>query len=133
MLTKRKDYMTSKAGVVKKWTRSSLAVLALCTASIAPNAFAGDSPLIDKTVTVKFKYSDLASDDGVEKVYTKIKKRAISYCRADSHTLQYLAQTKGECIADLMDQFVDSANVDALKMFHQSHKFAASGKKYALN
>ena len=86
--------MTSKDGIVKKMTRSSLAVLTLCSAAIAPNAFAGESLLVDKIVTVKFKLSELEANDGAAKVYAKLQKRAVSSCRADSPTLRYLGQTK---------------------------------------
>lgn len=133
MLTKRKDYMASRDVIVKKLARSSLAMLVLCTASIAPAAFAFDSPLVERTVTVKFKLSELESEGGTDVIYAKIRKKATSYCRADSSSLHYLGASKRACVEDLMDQFIESANIDKLKAVHLSRTSTAPVETYALN
>lgn len=132
MLIKRKNLMTSRAGFVKKLACSSLAATALSAAFIAPASAAENSLLVNKTVSVKFKISDLKADGGNDKVYAKLKHRATSFCRADNATLQYFAQSKTECVEDLMDQFIDSANIETLKTIHLSQKSLAPVKKYAL-
>lgn len=125
--------MTSKAPSVKKMGVSLLSTLAICTAAIAPAAFAGDTPLIERTVKVKFKLSDLQSEGGTQAVYAKIRKRSLSYCRNDSATLLYLGQSKKECTADLLEQFIQNADIAKLKTYHLTQKLSANSKKLALN
>jgi len=133
MLIKRNDSMTSKARSVKKLGGSFLGALAMCTTAIAPAAFASESPLIEQTVTVKFKLSDLKEDNGTQAVYAKIRKRAISYCRKDFGSLLYLGQSKEECTADLLNQFIQNADVEPLKAYHIAQTSGAATKKFALN
>ncbi len=133
MLIKRKHFMATKTRDVKKLTRSALSILGICTAAIAPAAFASDSLLVEKTVTLKFRLSELNTEGGDYKIYAKMKKRASSVCRADSSTLRYLGQSKKECNDDLMDKFVKSANIDALTTIHLSQKPVIKTAKLALN
>lgn len=133
MLIKRNDIVTSRISNVKKLTRSSLAILAMCTAAIAPHAFAGDSLVQNETVTVKFQLSEFQSEGGTNKVYTQIKKRAKSYCRANSGSLQFYGESKRECTDDLIDQFIQNADIDILTEHHFSQKPESKVKKVALN
>lgn len=132
MLIKRNNFMPIRAHNVKKLTRQVLSLLALCTAAIAPAAFAGGFPVVDKTVNATFKLSELQAEDGSHKVYAKLKKRALSYCRTNSSVLRYYAQSKRECIDDLMTQFVESADIDVLNAYHLSQKSVATSKKFVL-
>jgi len=133
MLIKRNHFMTAKTNDVKKLTRSAFFILGICTAAIAPAAFASDSLLVEKTVTVKFRLSELNAEGGDHKIYAKIKKRATSACRADSATLQYYGHSRKDCVDDLIDQFVESANIDTLTSFHLSEKPVTKTTKLALN
>ena len=128
MLIKRNDFMTSKARSVKKMGVSLMSSLAICTAAIAPAAFAGDTPLIEQTVTVKFKLSDLQSEGGTQAVYAKLRKRSLSYCRKDSTSLLYLGQSIEECKADLLEQFIQNADIAELKTYHLTQKLGAEAK-----
>ena len=114
--------MTSATGSVKKMTASALAGLAMCTTAIAPAAFAGDSPFVDTVIKVTFKMSDLQAEDGTQKVYAKLMKRAKSNCRSDSPTLQYFGQSVEDCVDDLVNQFIESADVKVLKAYHFSQQ-----------
>ena len=125
--------MTSKARSVKKLGGSILSALVLCTTAIAPSAFAADSPLVEQTVKVKFKLSELKEDNGTQTVYNKIKKRASSYCRKSSVTLIYLGQSKQDCTADLLNQFIENANVEPLIAYHLAQTSDVAAKKFALN
>jgi len=133
MLIKRNNFMTSKARSVKKLGGSLLSALIICTAAIAPSAFAADSPLVEQTIKVKFKLSDLKEDNGTQAVYNKIKKRASSYCRKSSATLLYLGQSKQDCTADLLNQFIENADVEPLIAYHLAQTSGAATKKFALN
>lgn len=133
MLIKRKNAMTPKATGVKKFSVSLLGTLALCTTALAPNAYASDSLLVDKTVTTTIKLSELQSEGGTQKVYAKLKKRASSFCIHDRHTLSYLKQSVAECTNDLVEQFIQSADIAELKAYHLSENTTALPRTYALN
>ena len=125
--------MTSKAHSVKRLGGSVLAAFVMCTTTFVPTASASDSPLVEQTVTVKFKLSDLKEDNGTQAVYTKIRKRAISYCRKDSASLLYLGQSKEDCTEDLLNQFIENADVKPLIAYHLSQTDVSTTKKFALN
>ena len=88
--------MSLKAHSVKKHGSLVLATLALCTAAIAPNAYAADGLLKETVVTVKFKMEELRSENGTEKVYAMLRKRAKSFCRSDTSALYYLNESVSE-------------------------------------
>jgi len=116
--------MATRARSVKKLGISLLGILALCTAAIAPSAFAGDTILMDKTVSVKFRLTELQAENGKQSVYSRLKKRAKSYCKADRGSLYYLGQSVKECTDDLLEQFIQNANVAELKAYHLSQKLS---------
>jgi len=132
MLIKRKDSMRNRDRGVKKIGLYIMGTIALCSTTIAPSAFASNY-FVDRTVTVKFKTSELQSESGTEKVYTKIKKKAKSFCRADSYSLYYRDETVQECADDLVEQFIDSANINTLTEFHLSQISVAESEQYASN
>ena len=133
MLIKRKNSMSLKAHSVKKHGSLVLATLALCTAAIAPNAYAADGLLKETVVTVKFKMEELRSENGIEKVYAMLRKRAKSFCRSDTSALYYLNESVSECQEDLVEQFVQSVDIAALKSYHLSQTSKAATEQYALN
>lgn len=120
--------MTFAAQPVKKMAVPVLSTLALCTTALAPSAYASGTRLIEKTVTVEIRLSDLKTETGMAAAYAKIKKRAKSFCRSDIGTLQYLEQSKADCMADLVNQFVESADVAALKAYHKAQMSVDSTK-----
>ncbi len=123
MLIKRRFSMPSLSQSVKKMAACCLALMTANAVAIAPSASASETLLVEKTVTVKFRLSDLEVKNGVEKTYGKIKKRAKSYCRADRSTLHYTGQSWRECAADLVDQFIESADVQELTEFHAGQPY----------
>ena len=133
MLIKRNNFMTTKARSVKKLGFSFLGAIAICTTAMAPNAFAGSNLLVDKTVTMKIYTAELQSEDGVQKIYAKLKKKAKSFCRSDGSALYYLNESVSDCSADLLGQFVQSADIAALKAYHLSEMSSADPKKFAFN
>lgn len=134
MSIKRNTFMNSVSQQVKKTGVTTVGLLVLCTSSIAPSAFAGEGRLlVDETVVVKFEAKELQTAEGTEKVYKKLKRRARSACKADLLTLQYLDQSEQECAADLVNQFVASANIQELTSFHQSTTSGSAAVKVAVN
>ena len=117
MLIKRKNLVIHAPATVKKIAAASLSALIMGT---APLAYAMNTPLVEKTVTVKFKLSELDAEDGAAKVYDKLKRKAVTYCMSDRSALRYLDQTVAECATDLVDQFVANADVAELTSFHSA-------------
>lgn len=133
MLIKRNNFMTAGNCRVKKLTRAGFVTLALSATAIAPTAFASDNLLRTKVVTAKIHLTDLQVEGGIDKVYAKLKKRAKHFCRADRSSLQYLDQSVEDCTADLMAQFVESADVDILKTFHLAQQPVTTTTQLASN
>lgn len=122
MLIKRNRVLIDTPATVKKFAAATLSAIVL---SAAPSAFAMYSPLVEKTVTVKFNMSDLEAEDGAQKVYDLLKRKAVTYCMLDRSSLRYLDQTVAECAADLVEQFVTNADIEDLTAIH-SAEMAAS-------
>ena len=122
MLIKRNDTMTFEPRTVKKMTGLVLSGLFICTSAIAPAAFAGDGATVDKVVTVKLNLSDMKDENGTQNTYVKLKRRAKSFCRKNSVTLQYFGESLQHCTADLVDQFITSANIETLTQYHLSQQ-----------
>lgn len=120
MLIKRHSVLIDARQTVKKVSAGFVSAILLSTAAIAPAAFASDGPLVDVPVSVKFHLSDLEAEDGTQKVYDKLKRKAISSCMSDRAALRYLKQTAAECAANLVDQFVANADVPELTAFHEA-------------
>lgn len=133
MTTKRNDTMNFAARRVKKVAKSAFGFLALATGAIAPNAFANGALLVDRTVSVKFSLTELRAPQGPEKIYAKLEKRAMSFCRADKATLRYLDQSLAECANDIVDQFVQSVNIIALTDYHKAQTNQARPVQIASN
>jgi len=125
--------MNSGTRSVKKLAAPLLSALVLGTSAIAPNAMASSiAPMVEKTVSVSFKLSDLDAVDGTSAVYSKLEKRAASYCKADRFSLKVLDQSVEDCVADLVDQFVDSADISKLSAYHETHATAKPLEKLAM-
>jgi len=120
--------MPINTGSVKKTGASALAGLALCLSALTPNAVANESPMFEKAVTVTFTLTDLRAPDGAQTVYTKLEKRAEKFCRADKASLKILGQTVEECADDLVSQFVNSANIDAITALHTAQTRSATAQ-----
>lgn len=133
MTTKRNDIMNFAARRVKKAALSALGLIVVATSAIAPNAFANGPSLVDKTVIIKFSLTELRTPNGSEKIYAKLEKRAMKFCRADKVTLRYLDQSLAQCADDLVDQFVQSANIAALTDYHRVQSGQARPVQLASN
>jgi UrcA family protein len=133
MLTKRNDLMTTAARGVKKTGITLLSALAISTAVAAPSAHAFDTQWVETTVKVRFNKSDLQAEGGLEQVYEKLERKASRACTSDKTSVAALGQTLAQCEADLLSQFVESADIQKLSTYHQSQASLQTTKKYALN
>lgn len=118
MLIKRNSVLMSACQTVKKSAALVVTISILAAAAVAPSASASEGPLVDVRVSVTFSMSDLRSEDGTEKVYDKLTRKAVTSCSSDRKTLRYLDQTVEECAADLVAQFVADADIIELTHFH---------------
>ncbi len=77
---------------------------------------------LDITVTeynVRFERTAVQSIDGIEGMYETLEQKAKEACRlgrAVNDAGEYM--TKKDCASDLLEQFVQSASIDALTDYH---------------
>ena len=133
MLIKRNNTMTTASKPVKNLARTAAIMLVACTSAIAPSAFASSSPWAEKTITVTFSLADLKAPDGTQTVYGKLKAKAKYACRADKATLSYTGQSMGECVDDLMAQFIEDADIAALTAYHLAQSPDTATKTLAMH
>lgn len=120
MLIKRNVSMISPSTLVKTFGRTTAVVLAASTLGFATQASAFGGIMVDRVVTVKLKKSDLATPDGVEKSYTKLKTRAERFCNSIDSTLYLTGESVAECTTELLTQFVESTGLEALEALHSA-------------
>lgn len=106
-----KTFGAKSAGV------KTAAVLTLLFAATPMIAHSGN--IVTKTYSVKFEKSLTESEAGIQKVYKLIENKAAKACRLD-----YGVDSAGnpmsrrECVANMVEQLVESANIEAVKAYH---------------
>ena len=137
MLNKRNNLIssliTSKTPAVKNLGMTLPLLAGMCALSFAPLAQAKDSLFTEKVVIAKFSVAELDAENGTQNVYAGLKKKAKRACKSDKPTLAHLRQTMGECVGDLMDQFIESANIESLRTYHLGLLSETTSNKIALN
>ncbi len=120
MLIKRENFMTSKARDVKNLTRS-LPLLTLTAMSlVATPTSAAAAPWQTETVSVSFSRAELAAPQGTQKVYEMLQSKARFFCAKDVSIWATPYADIESCMVQLMDQFIESAEIDSLEAFHLS-------------
>lgn len=84
--------------------------------TVAPAAFA--APSDDISVKIDTRY--LETDWGVEKVYDALSHKAKSACVTGSARGISNRKFERDCMSDLMDDFIKSADLDKLTSYHAS-------------
>lgn len=123
MLIKHRSLVTSRSYFVNKALLGMATVAALSaplTATALPSLAS-----INKTVhTVKFSRAELTTPKGVQSVYEKLAKEAVSACQVGRAVNKNgKAMSKAECTSDLLAQFVTNASIDALTDYHKVNDF----------
>jgi len=96
-------------------TFKSIAItLAVCGTALAPTAFA--APADNVSVEIDTRY--LETDWGVEKIYDKLASKAENACVSDSLRTLSTPQAERDCMTDLLDDFIQSADHDRLTSYH---------------
>jgi len=99
-------------------TRKTLKIFAITVATfgtaLAPTAYAASSDEV--RVEIDSRY--LETDWGVEKVYKTLSKKAESACTFGSTGTLHARMTKRDCMSDLLDDFIESADHERLTTYH---------------
>ena len=115
-----------------KTVKSSAIIFAIAaTSAIAPSAFANN--MMETKLTVKIAIAELSNPVGIEKTYKTLQDKATAFCKADTPSLSYLGESVGDCVEDLMNQFVTTSDATPLKAYHEKITETAATKKLALN
>ena len=94
--------------------RTLAITLAAFGTAIAPAAFA--TPADDISVEIDTRYFE--TDWGVEKVYTTLSNKAQSACRRGSAIDISSRRFERDCMTDLLDDFIKSADHEKLTALH---------------
>ncbi len=131
MHIKRTSHIAPKFTLVKN---AGLALVAMSSlAFVSSPANAASSQFSEMKITIQFHASELEVDGGTEMVYSKIKKKAKSACLSLRKTSEYQGETYDECVADLVNQLVLSADKSALINHHKIQQTAKLSQKFASN
>jgi len=90
--------------------------LAALGTTMAPAAFA--APIDNVSVEIDTRY--LETDWGVEKVYETLTHKAESACVTSSARDISARKFERDCMTDLLDDFIESADIDKLTTYHAS-------------
>ena len=106
---------TAKYTVATKCVNAAkLGAIALMIA-MSSTAHADDF-LAAKKIEVKVKVAELTSPTGIKKVYADLSAEAMSACTPNRMVMS--KRTIERCAADLLDQFVEDLDVEALTKLH---------------
>jgi len=101
-------------------TRTTFKTIAITLAALgtaaAPAAFA--APSDDVSVEIDTRY--LETDWGVEKVYSVLSHKAESACETGSVRDTANRKFERDCMSDLLDDFIESADHEKLTTYHAS-------------
>lgn len=90
--------------------------LAAMGTAIAPAAFATSTDEVRVEIDTRY----LETDWGVEKVYTALTNRAESACTTGASRDLSERKFARDCMSDLLDDFIESADHEKLTAFHAS-------------
>ena len=123
MLTKHLNYVTLKMQSVKLMTAGILTSAALALVPMTAQASPGLDNIVQTKHSVKLSSAMFASEEGVQQVYNTLQKRAQKACKVGK-TIGQDGEiiSKSECIADLVGQFVENADVKTLTAYHTAQQ-----------
>lgn len=132
MLIKRSQTMTPRSNAVKNLGRAFASLAFVGALSAASTASAFSTQLTERVITVEISAAEFATPEGAKRVHEKLELKAKKACKADSETLRFTGQSLSECTADLLNQFIESSDIESLNAVHASQKVAET-KKLALS
>ena len=120
MLIKHSIKMPSKLALVNKTLIGLLIAGSTVALPTAANAAGYNSaPIKQVEHKVKFKVSDLKTQEGLAAVYAMLEKKAAKACAFGRHVdKDGNLISKEDCTADMTAQFISSANLESLSQYH---------------
>lgn len=109
----------------------SLLTAAAFTAVISAPTFASAKSFSDegRLISAKFSASSTQTPQGLKKVYRKLQRQASLVCKGERHARLSSYRSSKDCVADIMDQFIQSADVEALTRLHAGPETKLASKK----
>ncbi|MEP3888912.1 MAG: UrcA family protein [Hellea sp.] len=120
MLTQHLKYVKPSLQTVKFLTAVTMTYATALLLPHTAQASPGLETIVEKEYSVKFKRSLLDSETGLRQVYTAMQSKAKKACRIGKAVDRQGGEliSKSECVFDLMDQFVESADLKTLTVYH---------------
>ena len=101
--------------MTKRKTLKTVAIaMAALSCAIAPTAIAAST----NDVSVKIDTRYLETDWGVEKIYDTLSHKAESACETGNTRGLSFRKFEKDCMSDLLDDFIKSADIEELTVFH---------------
>jgi len=119
MLTQHLKYVTPKLRSVKFMTALALASASVTLVPMTAQASPGLDSIKATEYSAKFNREMFKSEAGIQQVYLTLQKKAQQACKvgkaidSDGEII-----SKSECITDMLDQFVESADMTVLTAYH---------------
>lgn len=121
MLTQHLKYLTPISRHVKLLTSAVLVSATVTLVPMTTQASPGYENIVTTEYSAKFKREMFKSEAGIEQVYLSLQKKAERACRLDrAIDTDGKVMSKAECTSDLLDQFIESADVSVLSAYHMS-------------
>ena len=119
MLTQHSKNVTPLSQYVKFVTCAAIVSAAVTLVPMTAQASPGYEKIVTKEYSAKFKREMLKSEAGIEQVYLSLQKKAEKACRLGSALSQDGdLMSKSECTSDMLNQFIESADVKVLTAYH---------------
>ena len=85
-------------------------------------AFAKSSSNHESIISAKFSVASTQTPEGLKKVYKTLKRKAAYACKGQKIVQHTSYRSSKKCAADIMNQFIADANLEALTRLHFSKK-----------
>ena len=124
MLTQHLKYVKPSLQTVKFLTTTAMISATAALLPLTAQASPGLENIVQTKYSVKFERALLESDTGLKQIYSTMRRKAKSACKigraVDRESDEIIS--KSECISDLVDQFVESADITTLTAYHMEQE-----------
>ena len=123
MLTQHLKYLKPSLRTVKFLTAATMIPASVVLLPLTAQASPGLESVVQQKYSVKFERALLESETGLRQIYTALQSKAKKACKIGKAVSQDgEIISKSECISDMLDQFVESADVTTLTAFHMEQE-----------
>lgn len=123
MLIQHFKYVTPSLQTVKFLAVSAITSTAILCAPMTAQASPGLENIVTTKYSAKFDRALFESDAGLKQVYSALLKKAERVCKT-GRTVNEVGDviSKAECVTDMLNQFVESADVTTLTAYHSEQE-----------